>query len=86
MLGGGRMTVDLDEAKGRAVGSHIRLSGRVFGASVYLDEVVTRRDPGSASQQGMGDRRRAQVARHRRVLDPAPRLQDSFDLGTSTIG
>ena len=45
MMGGGRMAVELDEAKGQAVGSHIRLGGRVFGASLYLDEVVTRRDP-----------------------------------------
>ena len=45
MMGGGRMSVELDEAKGQAVGSHIRLSGRVFGVSPYLDEVVTRRDP-----------------------------------------
>ena len=45
MMGGGRMSVELDELKGQAVGSHIRLSGRVFGASLYLDEVVTRRDP-----------------------------------------
>lgn len=45
MMGGGRMTVELDEAKGHAVGSHIRLSGRVYGVRLYLDEVVTRRDP-----------------------------------------
>ena len=45
MMGGGRVSVELDEAKGQAVGSHIRLSGRVFGVSLYLDEVVTRRDP-----------------------------------------
>ena len=45
MMCGGRMSVELDEAKGQAVGSHIRLSGRVFGVSLYLDEVVTRRDP-----------------------------------------
>jgi hypothetical protein len=45
MMGGGRMSVELDEAKGQAVGSHIRLSGRVFGVRIYLDEVVTRRDP-----------------------------------------
>ncbi|HEU4692090.1 MAG TPA: SRPBCC family protein, partial [Vicinamibacterales bacterium] len=45
MMGGGRMSVELDEAKGQAAGSHIRLSGRVFGISLYLDEVVTRRDP-----------------------------------------
>lgn len=45
MMGGGRMSVNLDEAKGQAVGSHIRLSGRVFGVPVHLDEVVTRREP-----------------------------------------
>ena len=45
MMAGGRMSVELDEAKGQAVGSHIRLSGRVFGVSLYLDEVVTRREP-----------------------------------------
>ena len=45
MMGGGRMVVELDAAKGQAVGSHIRLGGRVFGVSLYLDEVVTRRDP-----------------------------------------
>ena len=45
MMGGGRMSVDLDPSLGQAVGSHIRLSGRVFGIRLYLDEVVTRRDP-----------------------------------------
>ena len=45
MMGGGSMSVELDEAKGQAVGSHIRLSGRVLGVRLYLDEVVTRRDP-----------------------------------------
>ena len=45
MMGGGRMSVELDEARGQAEGSHIRLSGRVFGVRLYLDEVVTRRNP-----------------------------------------
>jgi hypothetical protein len=45
MMGGGRMSVEVDEARGQVVGSHIRLSGRVFGVSLHLDEVVTRRDP-----------------------------------------
>jgi hypothetical protein len=45
MMGGGRMSVELDEAKGQAVGSHIRLRGRVFGVPLNLDEVVTRREP-----------------------------------------
>lgn len=47
MMGGGRMSVDVDETKGQAVGSHIRLSGRVFGMQLFLDEIVVRRDPPS---------------------------------------
>ena len=45
MMGGGRMSVELDEAKGQAIGSHIRLGGRVFGIRLSLDEVVTHREP-----------------------------------------
>ena len=45
MMGGGRMSTALDEAKGQAVGSHIRMSGQVFGLRLDLDEVVTRRRP-----------------------------------------
>ena len=45
MMGGGRMSIDFDEAKGQAVGSHIQLSGRVFGIRLFLDELITRRDP-----------------------------------------
>ena len=41
------MEVEPDEAHGQAVGSHIRLAGRVFGLRLFLDEVVTRRDPPS---------------------------------------
>ena len=44
MMGGGserrrRMT------GGRSVGSHIRLSGRILGMQLYVDEVVTQRNP-----------------------------------------
>ena len=45
MLGGGQMRIEIDEQKGQVVGSHIRLSGRVFGFRLFLDEVVTRRNP-----------------------------------------
>ena len=45
MMGGGRMVVNVDGARGQAVGSHIRLSGTVFGIRFFLDEVVTRRNP-----------------------------------------
>ena len=45
MMGGGRMSTAIDEGKGQAVGSHIRMSGQVFGLRLDLDEVVTHRRP-----------------------------------------
>src|SRR5688572_9079075 len=45
MMRRGRMSIELDAARGQAVGSHIRLSGTVFGIRLSLDEVVTRRRP-----------------------------------------
>ena len=45
MMGGGRMSVELDAAKGQAVGSRISLCGRVFGVGLSVDEVVTHREP-----------------------------------------
>jgi hypothetical protein len=45
MMAGGRMTIGTDAAHGRAVGSHITLSGTVLGLRLFLDEVITRRDP-----------------------------------------
>ena len=44
-LGWGKMEIRLDAQGGKAVGSHIVLEGRVFGIPLYLDEVVTERDP-----------------------------------------
>lgn len=45
MMGGGRMTYAFDEARGQAVGSHIRMGGTAFGLKLCLDEVVTERVP-----------------------------------------
>lgn len=44
MMGGGRMRVELDDLGGRAVGSHIKLGGKVLGIRLFLDEVVTHRN------------------------------------------
>lgn len=44
---GGQMELQTDERLGKAVGSHIRLSGNVFGKSLSLEEVVTKREPPS---------------------------------------
>jgi hypothetical protein len=45
MMAGSHMDVDLDAAKGQAVGSHIRMRGRMMGLPLELDEVVTYRKP-----------------------------------------
>ena len=41
---GGRMTLEMDDGGGKAVGSRIRLFGRFLGRSLSLEEVITRRD------------------------------------------
>jgi hypothetical protein len=44
MMGGGHMTVDMDDRRGQSVGSHIRMGGSMMGVDISLDEVVTVHD------------------------------------------
>ena len=39
------METEIDEGRGQAVGSRIRLSGRVFGVELSVEEIVVERDP-----------------------------------------
>ena len=43
--GWGRMETQIDEGRGQKVGSRIRLSGRVFGVELSVEEIVVERDP-----------------------------------------
>ena len=45
MMGGGKMKFEFDTTRGQAVGSKIRLAGRVFGVQLSLEEIVTERTP-----------------------------------------
>jgi hypothetical protein len=45
MMAGSKMAIELDDAKGQAVGSHIRLTGRVLGRPTSVDETGTERAP-----------------------------------------
>ena len=45
MMLGGRMTYEFDAAKGRAVGSVIRMGGSFLGISLSVCEIVTERTP-----------------------------------------
>ena len=44
-MAGARMEIQLDYDRGRRVGSHIRLKGRVLGIPLSVDEMVTQRNP-----------------------------------------
>ena len=43
-MGGGKMDVTYDSGRFQRVGSHLILSGRVFGLHLYVDEVVVKRE------------------------------------------
>ncbi|HCE31378.1 MAG: hypothetical protein UT54_C0067G0015 [Candidatus Daviesbacteria bacterium GW2011_GWB1_39_5] len=45
MMGGGKMETQVDEGNGQKVGSHIRMSGKVLGINLFLEEVVTEYNP-----------------------------------------
>lgn len=45
MMGGGRIDTSVDAGHGQKVGSHIRMSGKAFGITLFLDEVITHREP-----------------------------------------
>lgn len=44
------METQFDEGKGQKVGSHIKMSGRVFGINLFLDEVITNHAPPLSKQ------------------------------------
>lgn len=45
MMGGSQMETNMDDKHGQAVGSHIKMSGKVLGINLFLDEVITKREP-----------------------------------------
>jgi len=45
MMMGSRMAMELDDKGGRAIGSKIRLYGRMIGIPLSLEEVITERQP-----------------------------------------
>jgi Polyketide cyclase / dehydrase and lipid transport len=73
MMGGGRMHVQLDAARGRQTGSHIRMSGRAFGLELALEEVVSEYDPPRhKSWETVGEPRLLIIGRYRMGFDIAP--------------
>ena len=72
-MGWGKMDLRLDEKRGQAVGAHIVLSGRVFGISLYLDEVVIqRRPPRQKVWETVGEPRLLVIGAYRMGFDLTP--------------
>ena len=72
-LGWGRMDTVLDAQRGRSVGSHILLRGRVFGVRLDLDEVVTRREPPlTKTWETLGEPRLLVIGPYRMGFDLTP--------------
>jgi hypothetical protein len=44
-MGGSQMNIEFDKGRGQEVGSRIRLSGRVLGIQLSVEEYVTERNP-----------------------------------------
>jgi len=45
MMMGSKMTIETDQQGGRAVGSKVRMAGKMLGMTLALEEVVTERQP-----------------------------------------
>jgi len=45
MMAGSSMTIETDGREGRAIGSKVRMHGKILGFTLALEEVVTEREP-----------------------------------------
>lgn len=78
MMAGSRMAIDLDASEGRAVGAMIRLRGQVLGIPLFVEEVVTERNP--PSRKVWETRGRPQllvIGTYRMGYEITPKLQAS---------
>src|SRR5581483_10050755 len=78
-MGGGSMKIEFDEDHGQAVGSRIRLSGRVLGMNLSVEEVVVERTPPRRkSWETVGSPRLLVIGHYRMGFDIAPQGEGSL--------
>ena len=78
MLVGGKMRTETDEHRGQAVGSVIRMSGRVLGMSLGLEEAVVERvPPYRKTWETRGEPRLLVIGRYSMGFDLAPVGQET---------
>ena len=79
MMGGGRMHTSIDDGNGQRVGSHIRMSGKVLGIKLFLDEVVTRREPPHIKiWETIGDLRLLVIGHYQMGIEVEPQKGNSL--------
>lgn len=80
MMGGGSMKTEVDEGRGQEVGSHIRMSGAVFGANLFLDEVIVEREqPHKKAWETVGDVNLLVIDQYKLGFEITPR-DDASDM------
>ena len=78
MMAGSQMHIETDALAGRAVGSKIRLEGRVLGVPLSVDEVVVGREvPHSKGWQTVGDVHLLVIGAYRMGFEVAAQENDS---------
>jgi hypothetical protein len=81
MMIGGAMRTSFDSANGRAIGSHVRMDGKLLGIELSLEEVVTERVPPlRKAWQTVGTPRLLVIGNYRLGFDIASRGPQSSDL------
>src|SRR5262249_26176903 len=77
-MGGGRMTIALDEGRGQRVGSRIRLTGRVLGMPLAVEEtVIERAPPHRKVWETMGSPKLIVIGHYRMGFEVTPQGQSS---------
>src|SRR6266508_1591480 len=74
MTGGGSMQLELDAARDQKIGSWIRLSGKILGVTLAVEEIVTERTrPHRKVWETTGVPRLLVIGRYRMGFEIAPR-------------
>jgi hypothetical protein len=77
-MGGGSMQMHVDHLRGQAIGSHIRVAGKLFGIALELDEVVTERNrPHRKVWETTGEPTLLVIGAYRMGFELSPRGRDT---------